>query len=97
MRELRPCLFYNFHIYGDFDADGPYGRFLGQVAVPVIEAVPYTVLIFGGTWAAVAVGIMNLILAVIVDSALEGRKKDNAFQFKIASIHEAYVKKVTPD
>lgn len=65
----------------------------GQVAVPVIEAEPYTLLIFGAIWATISVGIMNLILAVIVDSAAQDRMDDVAFQLEIGMMHGSSVKK----
>lgn len=46
----------------------------GQVSVPIIEEYPWTYVFFGGVLVSVSLTIMNLILAVIVDSAQEARK-----------------------
>jgi voltage-gated sodium channel len=48
----------------------------GNIAVPVIEREPYTAIIFLGTQICVQLGLLNLILAVIVDRAREAREED---------------------
>jgi len=64
-----------------------------RVAMPMIESEPWTILIFGAIWASVAVGMMNLILAGIVDSAAQERQNDDDFQEKAAALHAALVRK----
>jgi len=48
----------------------------GTLGLPVIDADPWTALIMVGIVLSVSLGCMNLILAVIVESAAEGRTKD---------------------
>jgi len=48
----------------------------GQVAVPVIEAHPWTAIFFAGSLMTLIFGVLNLIVAVIVDSFAEMRAKD---------------------
>eukprot|EP00929_Paragymnodinium_shiwhaense_P057843 TRINITY_DN28971_c0_g1_i1.p1 TRINITY_DN28971_c0_g1~~TRINITY_DN28971_c0_g1_i1.p1 ORF type:complete len:702 (+),score=150.64 TRINITY_DN28971_c0_g1_i1:83-2188(+) len=52
----------------------------GLVAIPIIEDSPGTIFIFSGIIATVSLGICSLILAVIVDSAQEARRRDVVFQ-----------------
>jgi len=46
------------------------------VLIPMIENYPWTLAVFLGVFFTIALGIMNLILAVIVDSAAEARDLD---------------------
>lgn len=48
----------------------------GLVAVPVIEAHPWTAFIFMGALLTIIFGVLNLVVAVIVDSFAELRAKD---------------------
>lgn len=48
----------------------------GQIAVPVMTKQPLTVIIFVGALVSIVYGILNLIVAVIVDAAVEQREKD---------------------
>lgn len=48
----------------------------GQIALPVIHRQPYTAAIFVGALISVMYGILNLVVAVIVDAAMEQREKD---------------------
>lgn len=52
----------------------------GVLAVPLIERHPWTVVIFAGVLGSVQLGLMNLILAVIVDRATDARQEDSYFQ-----------------
>jgi len=48
----------------------------GEVAVPVIEEYPFTALIFVGALLTLVFGMLNLIVAVVVDAFADGREKD---------------------
>lgn len=48
----------------------------GQLAVPVIEYSPATMLIFCGSLMTVVFGVLNMIVAVVVDSFAESRQHD---------------------
>ncbi|CAE7242926.1 unnamed protein product [Symbiodinium pilosum] len=48
----------------------------GSIAMPVIRRQPYTAIIFVGALVSVVYGILNLVVAVIVDAAMEQREKD---------------------
>jgi hypothetical protein len=48
----------------------------GLVAIPVIEKYPWAAVIFVGSLFSLIVGILNLIVAVLVDTAAEARSKD---------------------
>lgn len=48
----------------------------GQVAVPVIEYSPATAVIFCGSLMTVVFGVLNMIVAVVVDSFAESRQHD---------------------
>eukprot|EP00930_Biecheleria_cincta_P071548 TRINITY_DN59037_c0_g1_i1.p1 TRINITY_DN59037_c0_g1~~TRINITY_DN59037_c0_g1_i1.p1 ORF type:complete len:703 (-),score=129.80 TRINITY_DN59037_c0_g1_i1:45-2153(-) len=48
----------------------------GMVAVPVIEARPWTFLVFAGSEMSLLYGLLQLVVAVIVDTAAEFRQKD---------------------
>ena len=48
----------------------------GQIAVPVMKKQPLTGIIFIGALVTIVYGILNLIVAVIVDAAVEQREKD---------------------
>jgi len=54
----------------------------GQVAVPMIEAYPWSAFIFLGAMLSVNLGVMNLILSVIVDQAVEAREQDVKMQVR---------------
>lgn len=48
----------------------------GRIAVPVIENFPATALIFVGSQATLVFGVLNLIVAVVVDTFAEARQRD---------------------
>lgn len=48
----------------------------GQVTIPVIEQNPWTVIFFVTVQVSISIGLMNLLLAVIVDRANEARHED---------------------
>eukprot|EP00931_Biecheleriopsis_adriatica_P017919 TRINITY_DN12698_c0_g1_i1.p1 TRINITY_DN12698_c0_g1~~TRINITY_DN12698_c0_g1_i1.p1 ORF type:complete len:621 (-),score=137.48 TRINITY_DN12698_c0_g1_i1:15-1877(-) len=48
----------------------------GLVAIPIIERYPLAAIIFCGAQLTLVFGVLNLIVAVIVDSAAEQRQKD---------------------
>lgn len=48
----------------------------GEVAVPIIERHPWTAIIFFVLLATVQMGLMNLVLMVIVDTATDARNED---------------------
>eukprot|EP00929_Paragymnodinium_shiwhaense_P049823 TRINITY_DN25127_c0_g1_i1.p1 TRINITY_DN25127_c0_g1~~TRINITY_DN25127_c0_g1_i1.p1 ORF type:complete len:488 (+),score=84.26 TRINITY_DN25127_c0_g1_i1:157-1464(+) len=48
----------------------------GRVALPVIEASPWTAVVFCGSSLSLTYGIMQLITAVVVDSVAMSRKRD---------------------
>lgn len=48
----------------------------GTVAVPVIEARPWTILVFAGSEMSLLYGLLQLVVAVVVDTAAEFRQKD---------------------
>mmetsp|Transcript_78352 Transcript_78352/g.254573 ORF Transcript_78352/g.254573 Transcript_78352/m.254573 type:complete len:680 (+) Transcript_78352:80-2119(+) len=48
----------------------------GYMAIPVIEKYPWTGIIFAGALLTLVFGILNLIVAVIVDTFAENREKD---------------------
>ncbi|CAK9060751.1 unnamed protein product [Durusdinium trenchii] len=48
----------------------------GLIAVPVIERYPATALIFMGSQLTIVFGVLNLIVAVVVDTFAEARERD---------------------
>lgn len=48
----------------------------GTVAVPVIEARPWTMIVFAGSEMSLLYGLLQLVVAVVVDTAAEFRQKD---------------------
>ncbi|CAE8674162.1 unnamed protein product [Polarella glacialis] len=48
----------------------------GKLAVPVIEAHPWTAIIFVGSLLTITFGVLNMIVAVVVDTFAEHRQKD---------------------
>ncbi|CAK9005580.1 unnamed protein product [Durusdinium trenchii] len=48
----------------------------GRVAVPVIEYVPLTAIVFCGSLMTTVFGVLNMVIAVVVDSFAETRQKD---------------------
>ena len=48
----------------------------GDVAVPIIEHSPWTALIFVGSLLTLVFGVLNIIIAVVVDTFAEARLKD---------------------
>ncbi|CAJ1425816.1 unnamed protein product [Effrenium voratum] len=48
----------------------------GKIAVPVIHAAPATVMIFVGSQLTIVFGVLNLIVAVVVDTFAEARQVD---------------------
>eukprot|EP00434_Breviolum_minutum_P020717 symbB.v1.2.018270.t1/scaffold1446.1/size211836/13 len=48
----------------------------GTIAVPVIEAQPLTAVIFMGSLLSLVYGVVNLIVAVVVDTFAEVRESD---------------------
>jgi Ca2+-binding EF-hand superfamily protein len=54
----------------------------GDVTIPIIEAEPWTIIIFGAVLVTVNLGLMNLILSVIVGKAQQARAEDVAFRLQ---------------
>lgn len=52
------------------------GEKWGKMAVPLIEDYPWLALIFTGSLMTLGFGVLNLIIAVIVDTCAENRAKD---------------------
>lgn len=48
----------------------------GKIAVPVIEHYPATAIIFCGSLLTLVFGVLNMVVAVVVDSFAESRQKD---------------------
>lgn len=48
----------------------------GAVSIPVIEAYPWSVALFGGVIFTIIFGLLHVIIAVVVDNASEMRAKD---------------------
>ena len=48
----------------------------GEIAMPVIEAHPFTALIFMGAYLTIVFGVLNLIVAVVVDTFADARERD---------------------
>ncbi|CAL1135785.1 unnamed protein product [Cladocopium goreaui] len=48
----------------------------GRIAVPVIEAYPATAIIFVGSQLTLVFGVLNLIVAVVVDTFADSRERD---------------------
>jgi hypothetical protein len=65
----------------------------GLVAIPVIEHNPLSSFIFIGSLTSLAVGILNLIVAIMVDAAAEASAKDTASRAEEAKRREAEEKK----
>lgn len=55
----------------------------GTISVPVIEKAPITVIIMAAIHISISLGVMNLILAVIVESATEARESDIEHRAKV--------------
>lgn len=49
----------------------------GILCVPIIERYPWTIFIFGGSLITMGLGMLNLIVAIIVDTAAEARAHDD--------------------
>jgi len=63
----------------------------GQVTEPVIREAPWTAPLFVIVVITIGVGLMNLILAVIVERASEGREADQVLRMREkSSNHKAY-------
>mmetsp|Transcript_19798 Transcript_19798/g.46198 ORF Transcript_19798/g.46198 Transcript_19798/m.46198 type:complete len:650 (-) Transcript_19798:195-2144(-) len=54
----------------------------GTISIPVIEAAPFTAPLFFAIMMTVSLGVMNLILAVIVERAAEARSNDQERKLK---------------
>jgi len=54
----------------------------GEIAIPMIEKFPWTAIIFLGALLSVDLVVMNLILSVIVDQAVEAREEDVTIKLK---------------
>eukprot|EP00929_Paragymnodinium_shiwhaense_P015709 TRINITY_DN123808_c0_g1_i1.p1 TRINITY_DN123808_c0_g1~~TRINITY_DN123808_c0_g1_i1.p1 ORF type:complete len:739 (+),score=155.68 TRINITY_DN123808_c0_g1_i1:126-2342(+) len=65
----------------------------GEVAVPLIEAEPWTASIFSLIIATVLLGMCNLIVAVIVDSAVTARERDETYQLETLKWMEGSARK----
>lgn len=48
----------------------------GKISVPVIERHPWAILIFGGALLTLVFGVLNLVVAVVVDTFADLRSKD---------------------
>jgi len=67
----------------------------GQLALPIIEKQPLASCIFIGVLISVQLGLMNLILAVIVDRATDARLENNYFtHLEKESQYESYKKQM---
>ncbi len=55
----------------------------GPIVIPIIEHYPWTSLIFLGINFTVAIGLINLVLAVVVDKAAEAREQDVQHQIAL--------------
>eukprot|EP00927_Polykrikos_kofoidii_P086550 TRINITY_DN9731_c0_g2_i1.p1 TRINITY_DN9731_c0_g2~~TRINITY_DN9731_c0_g2_i1.p1 ORF type:complete len:746 (+),score=110.33 TRINITY_DN9731_c0_g2_i1:135-2372(+) len=58
----------------------------GEIAIPIIDKEPWTFAIFILIMLTVSLGLMNLILAVVVESAAENREKDVEQRWKCEAI-----------
>jgi len=65
----------------------------GLVAIPVIEKHPWAATIFVGSLFSIQVGLMNLIVAVLVDTSAEARLKDTGSRHADALLEEQAEKK----
>jgi hypothetical protein len=65
----------------------------GLVAVPVVEKHPWSALVFVGSHFTIVVGLLNLIIAVLVDTAAEARSRDTAARAKEAADMEVTEKR----
>jgi len=65
----------------------------GKLAIPIIEANPWTAIIFVMSLLTMAFGVLNLGLAVVVDSFAETRSRDVTLLAKEMERHEAQEKK----
>merc|ERR1719359_2168252 len=59
----------------------------GQLTIPIIEAHPWTACLFIPVLVTISMAIMNVILAVIVESAEETRRNDLVERMKIKEAH----------
>lgn len=59
----------------------------GEVAIPLIEMYPLSIAYFLASFVSVNLGIMNLIVAVIVDRAQQAREDDHQNQLKEKEIN----------
>mmetsp|Transcript_119481 Transcript_119481/g.254953 ORF Transcript_119481/g.254953 Transcript_119481/m.254953 type:complete len:419 (+) Transcript_119481:2-1258(+) len=66
----------------------------GKVSIPVIEAHPWTCIIFTGSLLTLVFGVLNLIVAVIVDTFAEIRSKDMISRAHEMDCDEVQEKKV---
>lgn len=66
----------------------------GKVAIPVIEMYPWTGIIFVGTLFTLIFGMLNLVIAVLVDSAAEARAGDTELRARQADDQRAKEKRV---
>jgi len=55
----------------------------GRVSIPIMEMFPWTTVFFCFMLVSITLGVMNLILACIVDEAMESREADKAYQFDL--------------
>jgi voltage-gated sodium channel len=58
------------------------GDNFGYLALPLIEKYPFSVLFFIGVFATITLGLMNIIMAVIVDRAADARREDEVIQLQ---------------
>merc|ERR1712050_497310 len=54
----------------------------GRISIPIIEAHPWTAIIFFGVLLSVDLGVLNLVLAVIVDTAVQSHEQDLKLQVR---------------
>jgi hypothetical protein len=60
----------------------------GEFSIPIIELHPWTLFIFVGVYASVGMGLMNLMLAVVVECAQQARKEGDALLAKLKSMEK---------
>jgi len=54
----------------------------GQVSIPIMEMYPWTIVWFSAMLVSITLGVMNLILACIVDEAMDSRESDRNYQLE---------------
>jgi len=55
----------------------------GKVSIPIMENYPWTIVFFSAMLVSITLGVMNLILACIVDEAMDSRESDRNYQLAL--------------